>query len=519
MLQGNHTQFARQFGFDYFARVDPSATAVVDSNGREWSRGSIRDLAEAIAQSIRGSGVQEGDCVAIILQNRAEYLAVYFGGLWAGVQVVPINWHLSSSEVEFILEDSGARAVFVDSRVEHRIHDVIRSRRSQLRAAVSLGAVSDHVELADFVASHRDTPFAATKLGRPMAYTSATTGVPKGVRLPEANSEAALERAVRWNLSLGVDLGPEDAHLCCSMLYHTAPMNGTVTALHMGHRVVVMDKWAPEAILEAIQKHRITSVFMVPSMFVALLKLPSAVRSRYDLSSLRYVLHGGAPCAIAVKEAMLDWLGPIIWESYGATEVQGTAVSSRDWLRHPGTVGKPMLESRVKILGEDGRELGRNKVGRVFMTPYSGDRFEYHRDPEKTLLSYDGDYIFAGDIGYLNDEGYLFLSGRESELILSSGMNIYPREIEDVLIQHPAVTDCAVIGVPHPLCGQVPKAFVVLSSDAAPETELRASLLQLLAKFLSASKMPKYFEFVRQIPRDPNGKLFRRKLIPQPVSL
>jgi long-chain acyl-CoA synthetase len=248
-------------------------------------------------------------------------------------------------------------------------------------------------------------------------------------------------------------------------------------------------------------------------MFVALLKLPSAVRNRYDLSSLRYVLHGGAPCPVAVKKAMLDWLGPIIWESYGATEVQGAAVSPQDWLKHPGTVGKPILGTRIKILGEAGEECGPNEVGRVFMTPYTGDRFEYHGDPDKTRRSYNGDYIFVGDMGYLDDEGNLFLCGRESELILSSGMNIYPREIEDALIQHPSVTDCAVVGVPHPLCGEVPKAFVVLASDAAPEMELRVSLLQLLARHVSASKMPKRFEFVRQIPRDPNGKLFRRKLI------
>jgi len=247
-------------------------------------------------------------------------------------------------------------------------------------------------------------------------------------------------------------------------------------------------------------------------MFVRLVKLPPAVRERYSTASLRFVTHGAAACPPDVKRAMLEWWGNIIWESYGATEVQGTIVNAEEWLRYPGTVGRPMPGSAVKILDIDGNELPPLEVGFIYLTPHTGDRFEYKGDPEKTRRSYRGDFVTVGDLGYLNEDGYLFICDRSNDLIISSGMNIYPAEIETVLVQHRLVADCAVLAEPHELLGEVPKAFVQLVPGATPGPTVTADLLHFLGERLAAMKLPKRVEYVSELPRDPNGKLYKRLL-------
>jgi long-chain acyl-CoA synthetase len=277
-----------------------------------------------------------------------------------------------------------------------------------------------------------------------------------------------------------------------------------------------MARWDPAAALRVIEERRVTSTFMVPTMFVRLLRLPEPLRARHSTASLRFVVHSGAPCAPDVKRRMLEWWGPIIWESYGASEVQGTIASPAEWLAHPGTVGKPIVGTRLLIVDDEGRALPPGAVGTVYLTPHTGERFEYLNDPPRTAASRRGAFVTVGDRGYLDDEGFLYLVGRESELIICSGMNIYPAEIEQTLLAHPAVLDCVVTGSAHALLGEVPIAHVELVPGAQPGADLTAALLRFAAERLSAMKLPRRIEYRSALPRDPNGKLRRTSLSSHP---
>lgn len=497
--------------FQHFAARDRGAVALVDSDGVEWTRGRLADLASRTAAALAAAGVAAGDALAIVAPNCAEFLAVYFAGLDAGLRVVPVNWHLADDELTFVLEDSGARVLVAHERLgTARLATLARAARG--RIAVSIGDVPGFSSLESFVSAEPARALRTRPHGRLMAYTSATTGRPKAVLLPSRNAEAARRKIIAWHRSLGIEIEHDNVHLCASMLYHSAPLEGVVTALHMGHRAVLMHRFDPERALGLIERHRVTTSFMVPAMFVRLLKLPHAVRRRYSTASLRFVVHGGAPCPPEVKRRMLDWWGPIVWESYGAAEGQGAIVSPAEWLRFPGTVGRPIPGSAVKILDEHGAELPPRKVGLVYIKPHTGDRFEYKGDAEKTRAAYRGDFLTVGDLGYVDELGYLYICDRRADLIISSGMNIYPAEIEQALLAHPAVADCAVCGVPHELFGQVPKAVVQVSPGAVAGPPLTAELLDFLAGRLAAMKLPRRFEYTSELPREPTGKLQRRRL-------
>ena len=498
--------------FRYFAQQDRDFVAVVDPQGTLWSRGALLDLINRTARAFLAAGLSSGDVIAVVSPNCAEYLAVYLAGIEAGLYVVPVNWHLADEELAFVLEDSGARAIVAHANLGAIRLGALVQNSAYASVLVSIGSAAGFTGLDDFIAAQPADALDIRARGRVMPYTSATTGRPKAVRLPLRSSELALRKIIQWHLSLGIELGHGNVHLCSSMLYHSAPLEGAVIALQMGHRVVLADRWDAETLLQLIDTHRVTTTFMVPTMFVRLLKLPDHVRARYSTASLRFVIHAGAPCPVDVKHRMIEWWGPIIWESYGAAEAQGAVVSPQDWLAYPGTVGKPIPGSRLKVLDDAGEELPPGEIGVIYMTPHTGDRFEYKGDIEKTRTSYRGDFITVGDLGYLNEDGYLFICDRKTDMIITSGMNIYPAEIEQVLVQHPAVTDCAVVGISHELLGEVPKAVVQPAGDAVPGPQLTAELLQFLAERLSPMKLPKRIEYAAQIPRDPTGKLHRRLL-------
>lgn len=499
-------------GFSFFTARAPHAAAVIDADGVVWSRARVARLASRIADALSAAGLAAEDAVAIVAPNCAGYLAVHLATIDAGFRLVPVNWHLADDEIEFVLRDSEAKAVVAHAGLGAARLSSVRRAASPAAIAISIGAAQGFTALDDFVAATPPRPLAPAPRGRAMAYTSATTGRPKGVMLPCGNAAAAMRKMIAWHQSLGVDLEDGNVHLCASMLYHSAPLEGSITALHMGHAVVLMRRFEPALALELIERHRVTTTFMTPSMFVRLVKLPAAVRRRWSTASLRFVVHGGAPCPIAVKRRMLEWWGPIIFEIYGAAEGQGAIVSPAEWLRAPGTVGRAIPGSAIKILDEDGRELGPHEVGLVYLKPHTGDRFEYKGDPARTRAAYRGDFVTAGDLGYLDEQGNLFLCDRRTDLIVSSGMNIYPAEIEQVLLEHPAVLDCAVCGIPHELFGQVPKAYVKAAPDAVPGPPLTAELLDFLARRIAAMKLPRRFEYLPEIPRDPSGKLYRRRL-------
>lgn len=469
-------------------------------------------MVNRLSRALLRAGLRPGDAMAVIAPNCAEFVAAYLAGAQIGLQVVPVNWHLSEAELGFILNDSNARAIIAHADLGERVLGTTAKAAVGADLKLVIGRAEGFYPLADFLAPHSFAAVEGEGSGRMMAYTSATTGRPKAVVLPAGNAKHALERRVAASAHLGIR--PEDGHvnLCASMLYHSAPLLGVELALHMGHRVVLIGRWEAERILALIERHRVTTTFLVPSMFVRLLKLPKAVRDKYSTASLQFVAHGAAPCPPDVKRKMIEWWGEIIWESYGATEVQGTVASAREWLRYPGTVGKPLPGAELRILDENGNELPPGRVGLIYLKPHTGDHFEYKGDPEKTRRAYRGDFICVGDLGFVNEEGYLFVCDRSSDLIISSGMNIYPAEIEGILIQHPAVVDCAVIGEPHALLGSVPKAVVQLEEGVLPGSSTKAELLAFLGGRISAAKLPKRIEFVERLPRDPSGKLFKRLL-------
>jgi long-chain acyl-CoA synthetase len=503
------------FGFRFFANRSPAAVAVIDARGREWTREELLDLVDRTAGALVGAGLERGDAIAIVAPNCAEYLAVHLAGIAAGLYVVPINWHLADREIAYILANSGAKAAFAHPQLGARRLATIGV---SVRLAVGFGEIAGFVPLERFADAPLRIPMQRTP-GRLLAYTSATTGVPKAVRLPLEGAGRALAKTVAWHHSLGIELENDNVHLCSSMLYHAAPLDGAVVALEMGHVVALMDHWDAEQLLQAIDDRRVTTTFMVPTMFVHLLKLPEHVRRRYSAASLRFVIHGAAPCPPDVKRRMLEWWGPIIWESYGASEVQGCIASPAEWLERPGTVGRPIAGSKLKIVDEQGRELGPREIGSIYLTSHTGDRFEYLGDAAKTAACRRGEFVTVGDRGYVDEEGYLFLVGRDSELIISSGMNIYPAEIEQVLLGHPAVTDCAVVGAPHALCGQVPEAHVQLAPGVRAGAQLTDELLRFLAEQVSPMKLPRRIEYASALPRDPNGKLLRRHLQCEAASL
>jgi long-chain acyl-CoA synthetase len=502
----------RKFGWEYFAQADPGAPAVLERRGRVWSRNQLFEAANRISRGLRAAGLREGDCLAIFAPNCVEYLAVYLAATQTGLYVVLINPHLANAEAAYILEDSGARALFAHTRLAALVRATLAKAGTAPEVRLSCGELEGFVPLETFCESHSGLPLEAPVTGRLLTYTSATTGRPKGVELPLQDAQRSLERVIAAHNTNGIRLEDGNVHLCASMLYHPAPLEWSVLALHMGHQVVLVDHWEPELLLQLIEKHAVTTTFMVPAMFIRMLKLPAGVRLRYSTKSLRFVAHGAAPCPIEIKHQMIDWLGPVIWEAYGSSEGSGTIVSAEDWLERPGTVGRPFPGSRVAILNDSGEEVQPGVIGTIYLTRYTGDRFQYRGDPEKTRSAYRGDLFTVGDVGYVDAEGYLFLCDRKIDMVICGGMNIYPAEVESIMVQHPQVADCAVFGVPDELMGEALKAVVELQPGVPGNATLTQSLLDFLGKHLSPAKLPRRIEYVAQLPRDPNGKIYKRSL-------
>jgi long-chain acyl-CoA synthetase len=492
------------------AAKHPDKPAVIMANGSravtfaELDRESCR-----VSRLLAGLRVGPGDHVAVLMANRLEYFAIAWGAQRRGTYWTPVNWHLTADEASYIVEDCGAMVLFASPETA----DVAARIAARLPGLTVFVAGTDHPGLLRY-----EDAIAAQAAGQPpdevegmyFLYSSGTTGRPKGVlresTFPPFGTGVGLELLMQGVFGFGADT----VYLCPAPLYHAAPLGWSMGTIRLGGTVVLMERFDPAQCLRAISLHRATAAQFVPTHFVRLLKLPPEARAGHDISSLRTVVHAAAPCPVEVKRAMIDWLGPVLVEYYAGSEGNGmTMIDSPGWLSHPGSVGRAVVGT-VHILGEDGGELPAGQDGAVY---FDGPLFEYHHDPVKTATSRNGNgWSTLGDIGHLDDEEYLYLSDRRTDLILSGGVNIYPAEIEEALIMHPAVADVAVIGVPDAEMGESVLAIVQLADGGAGSGELAADLLAHCRSRLASFKCPRSVEFTAELPRTPTGKLLRRRL-------
>ena len=497
-------------GFWNLAAQDPDKTAVVADGGRATSFGELATAANRLANGLRERGLGVGDVLALVLPNRVEYLALQLAAHQIGLHLLPVNRHLTTPETAYILADSGAALVVVDASTA----PVAAPAAAQAGVAQVYGIEVDaHADVRDYrELLAAPTPPADRVAGTMLFYSSGTTGRPKGIRrrLSGLTPESEQQRMIAAGEALGMTDG--GVFLSVGPLYHAAPNQNMFMGMQLGQTVILAPGFHPERTLSLIEANGVTDTFLVPTMMHRMLGVEG--RERFDLSSLRTVLHGGAMCPVAVKRAMIDWVGPVLVEYYGSSESRAvTIIGSADWLRHEGSVGQPKPGLRVRICDEDGIEQPAGTPGMIQL--HTGSTIEYIGDPAKTARSYQDGYFIPGDIGYLDEDGWLFVCDRRTDLIVSGGVNIYPAEIEAALLAHPAVLDAAVFGASDPEWGQRVVALVELRPEAAGPDAQAAALPELaehcrasLAKF----KLPREIEVVERMPRSQAGKINRGEL-------
>jgi fatty-acyl-CoA synthase len=478
---------------------------------RELDERSVR-----LAHVLWDAGLRPGDVVALLTENNVRAFEVYWAAMRSGLYITAVNHNLAAGEVAYIVEDSGAKALVVSAEkapVAEALVDEVP--KVGLRLAYG-GPVAGYDSYSDALASASDVPFDDQPHGAPMLYSSGTTGRPKGVRpsLPPVQvSELGDPIVGLVGQVFGVDA--DTVYLTPAPLYHAAPLRWSGAVQAHGGTVVMLRKFDAEGCLAAIEGHHVTHAQFVPTMFVRMLQLPDEARSRHDVSSLTVAVHAAAPCPVEVKQKMIDWWGPILAEYYGGTEGNGlTMIDSRTWLSKPGSVGRPILGA-LRVCDDDtGEEKPAGEVGTVYwerdVVP-----FVYHNDEEKTKASQHPDHenwSSLGDIGYVDDEGFLFLTDRKSFMIISGGVNIYPQETENVLALHPAIHDVAVIGVPDPEMGESVKAFVQPKPGVDPGPELEREIIEFVRSKIAAYKAPRSVQFVDDLPRTETGKLVKGEL-------
>ena len=501
-------------GFWRRAQEDPSWIAVVDPDGTEHSAGDLLGRANQLTHALRARGLQPGDGIASLLPNGAAAVELYLAALQAGWYLTPINWHFTAPEAAYIAADCGARAFFVHERFAQLGIDTAHQADIPAEARFSFGAVPGFTSVAELRAGQPETLPDDRTAGTTMHYTSGTTGRPKGVRRGltglDPDDAAALLGGGLLGM-FGVIDGQPNAHLVSSPNYHTAVTTFGGAALHLGHTLVCMEGFDAETALALTERYRCTGSHMVPTHFKRMLSLPDETKAKYDLSSMRWLIHAAAPCPIGIKQEMLDWWGPCVWEYYAATEGGGTIASPQDWLAHPGTVGLPWPTSELLIADEDGHAQPTGTPGTIYMKMGLME-FEYYGDKAKTEANRLYGYFTVGDIGYLTEDGFLYLCDRKSDMIISGGANIYPAEIEAEIIMNPKVADVAVFGIPDEEWGEQIKAVVQPAAGVEPGEALAADILGGLAGRLAKMKWPKSIDFVAELPRDPSGKLLKRRL-------
>lgn len=480
--------------------VERADQVAVIAGDRQLTYAELDARASRLAHALANRGAEAGGRVGTVLPNRVEVVEALAASAKVGAANLALNWHLKSDELAWIIEDSGVAVLVADAAVRAEVETANRP------AGVPVLWVDDDYEEVLAAAPATPLPY-VWPTSWPVLYTAGTSGRPKGVvhggmAAPEIMETAQDGLAAMWGYTA------EDVHLAAGPLYHAGPAGYANTTLYVGGTVVVMESWGAEDFLRLVDAHQVTTTFLTPAHLIRLLELPAETWDRYDLSSLRHVLHAGAPCPVTVKQRIIEALPRAeVWELYGMSEGGATRVSAEEWLARPGTVGLPWPGVEVRICDPDSREeLPTGTDGIIWVKPAYG-RFEYHNDQAKTDEAWSDDRFTVGDIGHLDADGYLFLTDRQSDLIIRAGVNLYPREVEDVLYRHPAVVDCAVFGIPDERDGEHPMAVVETRSAVEPE-----ELSTWCRERVDGYKVPVRIELVDELPRDPNGKVLKRRL-------
>jgi len=501
------------------AQKHPDRPAVIYGNGETIETYvQLEERSRRLAHVFRGWGLEPGDCVAVLLGNDDAFFDVFWACHRSGLYFTPVNWHLQRDEVQYIVDNCDAKAFLAQVRFAE-IAAAVAAAVPRLAVSASVGgAIAGLRTLEEAIAeAPADEPLAEELEGSVMLYSSGTTGRPKGVRRPLARVPAGDPKTVIASVGLTGLFGMRegDVYLSPAPLYHAAPLAFASAQHRIGATSVILRRFDPEEALRAIQDQRVTTSQWVPTHFKRLLSLPEAVLARYDVSSLRVAVHAAAPCPVAVKEAMIAWWGDAIQEYYAGTEGGGTLIRAQEWLAHKGSVGRHWTGGKVHILDEEGREIGEpNREGAIYFEapPDPAARFNYYKDEQKTAGTYRGDLFTIGDIGYLDEDGFLYLTDRQSNMIISGGVNIYPQETESHLVTHPKVYDVAVIGVPNDDLGEEVKAVVVPAPGHAPDEALAEELIAYCRAHIAHYKCPRTIDFADQLPRTETGKMQKRKL-------
>jgi long-chain acyl-CoA synthetase len=495
--------------FLHAAATPDKAAIIVAETGAVTTYAELDAASNRAAHLFRSRGLVAGDAVAFFLENTPDYFALAWGAQRCGLRFVCVSSKLTVEEVEYILCDSATKLIVTGASLS-AVGGALTSDAERYSLG---GPIASYTAWEEAIAAMPATPVADEICGQAMLYSSGTTGRPKGIVSDTPVDPNIAHVTPLTMLAAGFfGLSAETVYLSTAPLYHAAPLGWTMVVHKLGGTVVLMHKFDPEATLANIERFRCNAGQFVPTHFVRMLKLPEAVRARYDVSSMNVAIHAAAPCPVPVKRAMIDWWGPVIDEYYAGTEANGfTAIKAAEWLAHPGSVGRNMGEAKLHICDEDGNDLPTGTEGLVF---FAGPRsFRYHNDPERTAESRNKHgWSTLGDVGHMDEDGHLYLTDRKSFMIISGGVNIYPQEIENLLVTHPKVADVAVIGAPHDEMGEMVVAVVQPANMAEAGDDLAAELTAFCRASLSGIKTPRRIDFMAELPRHDTGKLYKRLL-------
>ena len=496
----------------HHARTMPDKAAyIMADSGEVVTYRQLDERSNQVAQMLRGLGLVAGDHIAIILENHARFFEICWGAQRSGIIYTAASTRLTVAEAAYIVQDCAAK-VLITSNAMATLAQALLVQTPDVKTRLMVdGTIPGYLPYEATLARYPALPINDQVAGTDMLYSSGTTGRPKGVLVPPESPDIDASTSLIEICRDIYGINRDSIYLSPAPLYHAAPLRFNMVAMRLGATCIVMSHFDPEDFLRLVEKHKITHTQLVPTMFVRMLKLAPEARAAHDVSSLQFAIHAAAPCPIPIKQQMIAWWGGIIWEYYAGTEGNGmTLVHAADWLAHKGTVGKAVV-GNLKICDGQGDEVPTGTPGTIHFA--DGRAFEYHNDPQKTADSRNAQgWTTLGDIGYTDAEGFLYLTDRKAHMIISGGINIYPQEVENLLVTHPKVMDVAVIGVPNEDFGEEVKAVVQPRSMADAGPELAADLMAFCRENLSHIKCPRSVDFEAELPRHPTGKLYKRIL-------